>query len=165
MQNSVEVVPDEKQTDDVIPPLDHVVMIVDGQQIAAAEREDGFQHVAIPGAEPQARAIGQLAPFAEMELADLIGREPLAAVEHHVEHRTYPRQQQQPAHHGGHARIELRLQRVQVPEQVAQHGDVLQVFEVFRCQPDEHENADPQQQRPGAEVVQQRHQKIQRARR
>ena len=96
-----------------------------------------------------------------MELADFVGRESLAAVEHHVEHRADPGQQQQPAHHGGQAGIEPRLELVQILEQVAQHRDVPQMLEVFRGQPDEHEDADPEQQRPGAQVVEQRDEEIQ----
>jgi hypothetical protein len=128
MQHAIEIVPQEVQTDDVVPALDDVLVIVDRQQIAPAERQDRLEHVPIFGAEAKAAAIGQLAPLAKMELANLVGSEFLATVQSHVQQRSQPRQQQQPAQDGRHAKIKLGLQARQISKQRPQHGDLIDVL-------------------------------------
>src|SRR4051794_29589068 len=126
MEDAVEVFPEEEQADDVVPTLDDVLVVIDGEQVAAAEREDRFQNIAIFCAEAQAGAIGQFAAFAKMELADFVGGKLFAPIEGHVEQRSDPGQQQQPTKRRCGARIELWLKAGEIFDYRRQYKNILE---------------------------------------
>src|SRR5262245_46199084 len=103
-------------------------MVVDGDQIASAEGENHFQDVAVAGTEAESCAVGELAAFAEMELADFIGREALAPVEDHIDEGAEPGEKKDPAHDGRGAGVEARREIRDMLEEAADEDDLLQVL-------------------------------------
>jgi hypothetical protein len=76
LKDAFQLLPPEREEQDVGVAFDFVVVIVQGNDIPAAERQEGFQQIPVFGPESHALTVAHFLAVAKVVFADFVGREP-----------------------------------------------------------------------------------------